>query len=77
MSYANCSRCKSTVVPDAPSTLRRVIAWEKKATAASRRSASDVVLREPAEPAEYLCSPCSHAIKAGVAPLQQSFGEAA
>ena len=75
--YVTCSRCPAPVMPDAPGTLRRVIAWERKATAASRRSASDIVLREPVEPAEYLCPGCAHALKAGVAPLQQSFGEAA
>lgn len=74
----NCVRCLAPLEADATSTLRRVIAWEKKTTAPSRRSASDLVLREPVEPAEYLCSGCAHAIKAGVAPMQATLlGEAA
>jgi hypothetical protein len=75
--YQTCSRCPAPVLPDAPDTLVRVEGWERRSASPSRRGGSDVVLRERVQPERFLCGACSHALKAGVAPLQQSFGEAA
>jgi len=70
--YATCSRCPAPVLPDAPDTLVRIEGWQRRSLSPSRRGGADVVLRRPVAPAEYLCTGCAHALKAGVAPLQES-----
>ena len=66
----NCSYCGTLVNPFAPSTYRRVIGWERKALAASRRGGSDIVLREPLE--EFACHACIVRLQAGLDPRQAS-----
>ena len=50
----------------------RVIGWEHKATSASRKSGSDIVLRERVEPAEWACRWCIDKLKRGVSIGQDS-----
>lgn len=70
----NCTECKAPLDPDAPGTLRRVTAWERKSASTTRRSGSDLLLREPFKNAsgrrEYLCETCVRRLKRGVQPLQ-------
>lgn len=64
----SCAYCGDPVDPNSSFTWRRVIGWERKAVAASRRSGSDIVLREPRD--EYACDICVSRLKRGVAPRQ-------
>jgi hypothetical protein len=70
--YQTCSRCPAPVLPDDPNTFVRVEGWQRRSASPSRRGASDIVLREQVKPAKFLCGACAHALKAGVAPLQES-----
>jgi hypothetical protein len=70
--YQNCRECRTPLLPDDPNTYVRIEGWQKRSLSPSRRGGADVVLRQPVDPAEYLCSGCAHALKAGVAPLQES-----
>lgn len=54
MTYVNCLYCKAPIRPDDPNTYRRVVAWERRSLTPSRRSGSDLVLREQAKPEEFL-----------------------
>lgn len=65
----HCTFCRMQLDPDAPSTLRRVRGWEKRAIAGSRRGGSDVLLREPVGEV-FACSPCVDALKNGRSPSQ-------
>jgi hypothetical protein len=42
-----CFYCGKSVDPTARETYRRVVGWERKAVAATRKSGSDIALREP------------------------------
>lgn len=67
--YVNCVECKAPIMRDAPTTYRRITAWEKKAPMySSRRGGADIVLREHQD--EFCCSTCVARLKRGVAPLQ-------
>lgn len=65
---ANCTHCHTPLDPDAHTTYTRVLAWERKSATPSRRSGSDLVLRERLE--EYACSTCVAQMRRGVAPVQ-------
>jgi hypothetical protein len=60
--------CSADVDPRSPSVWRRVVGWERKALGASRKSGSDIALREARD--EYACDGCIRKIKLGVAPTQ-------
>ena len=42
-----CALCHEPVDPLSRFTYRRIVGWERKATASSRKSGSDIALREP------------------------------
>lgn len=65
-----CHYCGSQVDPTAPDVWHRVIGWERKATAASRRSGSDIALREPFE--EFACHGCIKLKQDGISPTQRA-----
>lgn len=64
-----CHFCGDDLDPDGPVTYRRVLGWERKGRAASRRGGSDVLLREPG--VEFACQFCIDAIKNGRSPRQE------
>lgn len=64
-----CFYCQTPVNALAPSTYRRVVGWERKALAASRKSGSDIALREPRD--EYACDTCVGRLRAGVSVAQE------
>lgn len=65
----NCSYCRTPLDPEHPNTYRRVHAWERRSLSVSRRSASDVVLRERQQ--EFACSECVRRLKAGLPVMQE------
>jgi hypothetical protein len=67
---ARCSFCLQPVDPAARTTYRRVEGWERKALADSRRSGSDIVLRQPLD--EYACPVCISRIQAGLSIAQEA-----
>jgi hypothetical protein len=64
MTFA-CHFCGEPVDPLARDTFRRVVGWEKKALAESRKGGSDIVLREPG--AGFAHSRCITLVQQGVA----------
>jgi hypothetical protein len=60
--------CGRDIDPDASSTYRRVIGWERKAVMESRRGGSDITLREALD--VYACPTCIGRLKDGVNPMQ-------
>lgn len=78
MSYVNCIHCKVPLQPDAPTTYVRVMAWERKSVSPSRRSGSDLVLRERMVDGEgrtlFCCETCIAQQKRGTHALQGSLG---
>jgi hypothetical protein len=67
---ARCYYCVNAIDPHHPTTYRRVMGWERKALGASRKSGSDIVLREPRE--EFACRTCIDRLKRGVSVDQGS-----
>ena len=65
-----CHYCGHEVEAHSRNTWRRVSGWERKASAAARRSGSDIVLREPGD--EFACNACIVLLKDGIAPGQES-----
>lgn len=65
-----CTYCGRAVDPLARSTWRRVVGWERKATAASRRGGSDIALRESRD--EYACTVCVTRLQGGVGTGQEA-----
>lgn len=61
---AACAFCGHPVDPAAPGTWRRVIGWERKGIADSRRGGSDITLREPRD--EWACSGCIALQQSGI-----------
>jgi hypothetical protein len=70
MMRAYCLHCGDLVDPLSRFTWRRVLGWERKAAASTRKSGSDIALREPRD--EYACDRCISRLKRGVAPAQGS-----
>jgi hypothetical protein len=66
-----CAFCGDPVDPLSRFTWRRVIGWERKAAATSRKGGSDIALRESRD--EYACDVCISRQKNGLAPSQESF----
>jgi hypothetical protein len=66
----NCVYCGDPVDPTSRFTWRRVVGWERKAQGASRKSGSDIALREPRD--EYACNACIVSHRSGVSPGQES-----
>lgn len=67
---AVCSFCDEPVDPLSRFTWRAVHGWERKALDPTRRSGSDIALREPRE--EWAHDQCVRRAQSGVAPLQES-----
>lgn len=65
-----CAECGEPVNPLDPSTYQRVQGWERKATATSRKSGSDIVCREAQQ--EFAHSHCIQRRKLGLSPGQGS-----
>jgi hypothetical protein len=65
-----CALCGTGINPTAPGVAQRVIAWEVKATAASRKSGSDIIDRQ--QRPEFACPACIHRVKLGLSPQQGS-----
>lgn len=63
-----CVLCGNAV--DERDAYRRIIGWERKSTLASRRSGSDIALRE-AQP-EHACDACITRLKAGLDVRQEA-----
>jgi len=63
-----CHYCKTPIDPQSSRVWRRVHGWERKATASSRKSGSDITLRQPSE--VYACDDCIRRLKRGLAPTQ-------
>ena len=66
----HCTFCGEPVDPLSPYTWRRVIGWERKAQAQSRKSGSDIALREARD--EYACDPCVSRAKQGLPTGQEA-----
>ena len=66
-----CHFCGEPIDPLSPTTWRRVQGWEHKAQAATRRSGSDIALREPLD--DYAHNACIKLEKTGVGALQTGF----
>ena len=66
-----CQFCGEPVDPLDKSTWRRIQGWERKAQGPTRRSGSDIALREPLE--EYAHSSCIVLEKVGVGARQTGF----
>lgn len=58
-----CTYCRASVDPRY--AWRRVVGWEQKAVATSRRRGSDIVLRQQLD--EYACNGCVTRLKSGIA----------
>lgn len=58
-----CFYCGDDVDPDAPTTYRRCVGWERKASSSTRRGGSDIVLREPG--VGFACQFCVANLKNG------------
>lgn len=67
---APCSYCGTAIDPLARATYRRVVGWERKAISASRKSGSDITLREPRD--EYACPSCISRLQSSLNPGQVS-----
>ena len=66
-----CVYCHHSVDPSDPGVYQRVIGWERKAFAASRRGGSDIVLRENMVDT-FACQFCVDKLKAGVNVSQET-----
>jgi hypothetical protein len=65
-----CSFCGTGINPASPGVAQRVVAWELKATAASRKSGSDIIDRQ--QRPEFACPACIRRVKLGLNPGQGS-----
>ena len=65
-----CALCREPVDPLSQFTYRRIVGWERKATASSRKSGSDIALREPRD--EFAHGHCVSLAKQNLAPGQAS-----
>lgn len=65
-----CTYCGDPVDLQHDTVYRRVVGWERKSKAASRKAGSDIVLREARD--EFACDPCVRRLKRGVAPTQEA-----
>jgi hypothetical protein len=70
VTLAVCTYCKRPVDPRAQTTYRRVLGWERKALARSRRGGSDITLRESRD--EFACPTCVDRLQQGLGIGQES-----
>ena len=68
MILVHCAFCGRAV--DDRDAYRRISGWERKATVASRKGGSDIVLREAHN--EFACSVCIVRMKSGLNVQQES-----
>lgn len=66
----NCILCGEPVDPAARSTFHQVTGWERKAMSASRKSGSDIVLRQPLN--QYAHGHCVERKRMGIPAAQES-----
>lgn len=66
----SCFYCAESVDPHETTTYRRIVGWERKALGASRKSGSDIKLREPRE--EFAHSRCVDRAARGINARQES-----
>ena len=66
----SCFYCAEPVDPSEWSTYHRIVGWERKALGASRRSGSDIKLREPRE--EFAHARCVDRAAQGINARQES-----
>ena len=64
----HCHFCGQEIDPDGMGVWRRVVGWERKATSSSRRSGSDITLRERQD--DYAHTHCIDGAKRGLSPRQ-------
>ena len=65
-----CALCGEPVDPHSSFTYRRIVGWERKATGATRKSGSDIALREPRD--EFAHGHCVSLAKQNLSPGQAS-----
>jgi hypothetical protein len=65
-----CALCGTGINPTASGVAQRVVAWELKATASSRKSGSDIIARHQLQ--EFACPRCVRRVKDGLSPGQGS-----
>lgn len=65
-----CFYCDEPVDPLSRTLWHRVVGWERKALAESRKSGSDIALREPRD--EYAHDRCVRLAQQGLNPAQES-----
>ena len=65
-----CVYCNEPVDPLSPRTWHLIVGWERKATGATRKSGSDIALRQPRD--KYACDACVQRKKRGIAPTQET-----
>lgn len=63
-----CVYCGATMDPLTEYVWRRTCGWERKARGSSRKSGSDIVLRQSRE--KFACDSCVQRLKRGIAPNQ-------
>ena len=64
--------CGDRVNPNERAVWRRVLGWEQKGLGESRRGGSDIKLRVPVVPPEYLCDRCFDRLSSGLSPAQEA-----
>jgi hypothetical protein len=67
---ATCTYCGGVVDLQPGQHYQRTVGWERKSQAASRKSGSDIVLREQRD--EFACSTCIFRLQHGLAAEQES-----
>jgi hypothetical protein len=65
-----CALCGQPVDPTSNTTFQRVIGWQRKAITASRKSGSDIVMRERLEDVAH--GHCVELARSGVSVAQES-----
>jgi len=70
VTLAVCAYCKHPLDPQARTTYRRIVGWERKAFAGSRRGGSDIALRERRD--VFACPSCIDRLQQGINPNQGS-----
>jgi hypothetical protein len=68
-----CHFCGIEIAANDHTAYRRVVGWERKATTQSRRSGSDIVLREAT--GEIACENCIRRLKLGLNVTQEGLFE--
>jgi len=65
-----CAFCGDPIDPASRYIWRRIVGWERKASGVTRKSGSDIALREPRD--EYACNACIASRRGRVSAGQES-----